>query len=150
MEPDAIEEQRIEPIEFKVNGDKVFVREHVTGRGAGSGIEIDVVTCVVWTLDDHGLVKEVQAFLPHEDAEAREKPPGFRGRRPLSRLAASNPAEQGVQRKPEREPAGRGVPYVRLQEPGFTKWLLLPLREWDGGAGLFGGLPLFARSGSAT
>jgi ketosteroid isomerase-like protein len=34
MEPDAFEEQRIEPLDFRVNGDKVLVREHVTGRGA--------------------------------------------------------------------------------------------------------------------
>ena len=72
MEPDAIEEQRIEPLDFRVKGDKVLVRVHVTGRGAGSGIEMDFVTCVVWTLDDHGLVKEVQGFLPHEEAEALE------------------------------------------------------------------------------
>jgi hypothetical protein len=32
----------------------------------------EVVTCVVYTLDDHGLVKEVQGFLPHEEAEALE------------------------------------------------------------------------------
>jgi hypothetical protein len=44
----------------------------VTGRGAGSGIEVDFVTCIVWTLDDHGLVKEIQAFLPHQEAEAFE------------------------------------------------------------------------------
>ncbi len=70
MEPDAFEEQRIEPLDFRVNGDKVLVREHVTGRGAGSGIEVDFVNCIVWTLDDHGLVKEAQGFLPHEEADA--------------------------------------------------------------------------------
>jgi ketosteroid isomerase-like protein len=70
MKPDAIEEQCAEPLDFRVNGDKVLVREHVTGRGAGSGIEIDAVTYIVWTLDDHGLVKEAQGFLPHEEAEA--------------------------------------------------------------------------------
>ena len=72
MKPDAFEEQRAEPLDFRVNGDKVLVREHVTGRGAGSGIEIDAVTYIVFTLDDHGLVKEVQGFLPHEEAEALE------------------------------------------------------------------------------
>ena len=70
MEPDAIEESRIEPLDFRVNGDKVLVREHVTARGAGSGIEIDFVNCIVWTLDDHGLVTKAQGFLPHEEAEA--------------------------------------------------------------------------------
>jgi ketosteroid isomerase-like protein len=72
LEPDAFEEQRIEPLDFRVNGDKVLVREHVTGRGAGSGIEVDAVGWVVWTLDDHGLVKKAQLFLPHEEAEALE------------------------------------------------------------------------------
>jgi ketosteroid isomerase-like protein len=72
MEPDAIEEQHFEPLDFRVKGDKVFERAHNTGRGAGSGIEIDAVTYIVWTLDDHGLVKEVQGFLPHEEAEALE------------------------------------------------------------------------------
>ena len=72
MEPDAIEEQRFEPLDFRVKGDKVLVRVHATGRGAGSGIEIDAVTYAVYTLDDHGLVKEVQGFLPHQEAEALE------------------------------------------------------------------------------
>lgn len=72
LEPDAFEEQRLEPLDFRVNGDKVLVRGHVTGRGAGSGIEIDAVNYIVWTLDDHGLVKEAQGFLPHEEAEALE------------------------------------------------------------------------------
>jgi ketosteroid isomerase-like protein len=72
MEPDAFEEQRVEPIDFRVNGDKVLIREHVTGRGAGSGIELDLVGCIVWTLDDHGLVMKAQFFLPHEEGEALE------------------------------------------------------------------------------
>jgi ketosteroid isomerase-like protein len=72
MKPDAFEEQRAEPLDFRVKGDKVLVREHVTGRGAGSGIEVDAVTWIVWTLDEHGLVKEAQGFLPHEEAEALE------------------------------------------------------------------------------
>lgn len=72
MKPDAFEEQRIEPLDFRVKGDKVLVRGHATGRGAGSGIEVDFVTFGVFTLDDHDLVKEIQAFLPHEEAEALE------------------------------------------------------------------------------
>ena len=70
MEPDAFEEQRVEPLDFRVNGDKVLVRVHATGRGAGSGIEIDAVISAVYTLDDHGLVKEAEGFLPHEEADA--------------------------------------------------------------------------------
>ena len=70
MEPDAFEEQHIEPLDFRVKGDKVFERAHITGRGAGSGIEIEIVTFAVWTLDDRGLVKAAQGFLPHEEADA--------------------------------------------------------------------------------
>ena len=70
MEPDAIEEPRAEPLDFRVKGDKVLVRGHATGRGAGSGIEIDAVISAVYTLDDHGLVKEAEGFLPHEEADA--------------------------------------------------------------------------------
>src|SRR3954462_4145156 len=47
MEPDAIEEQNAEPLDFRVKGHKVLVREHATGRGAGSGIEIDAVIYIV-------------------------------------------------------------------------------------------------------
>ncbi len=72
LEPDAFEEQRFEPLDFRVNGDEVLVRAHATGRGAGSGIEIDLVTFGVFTLNDHGLVKKAQLFLPHEEAEALE------------------------------------------------------------------------------
>ena len=72
MEPDAFEDARIEPLDFRVNGDKVLVRTHFMGRGAGSGIEIDAVGWIVWTLDDHGLVTQAQMFLPNEEAEALE------------------------------------------------------------------------------
>ncbi len=72
MEPDAIEDARLEPLDFRVNGDKALVRTRAMGRGAGSGIEIDAVVCAVWTLDDHGLVTRGQAFYPHEEAEALE------------------------------------------------------------------------------
>ena len=53
MEPDAFEEQQIEPLEFRVHGDKVWVRQHIRARGAGSGIELE-------------------GYLPHEEAAALE------------------------------------------------------------------------------
>lgn len=70
MEPDAFEEQRVEPLDFTVNGNRVLVRQHATARGAGSGIELDVDSCAVWTLDDDGLVRRVEYYLPHQDADA--------------------------------------------------------------------------------
>ena len=70
MEPDAFEEQRIEPLDFTANGDKVFVRQRTTARGAGSGIELDANTYAVWTLDGDDLVRRVEGYLAHEEAEA--------------------------------------------------------------------------------
>jgi ketosteroid isomerase-like protein len=72
MEPDAFEEQQLQPREFRVQGNKVLVRQHARARGAGSGIEMDLETWVLWTLDDDGLATRVEGFLPHQDAEAFE------------------------------------------------------------------------------
>jgi len=72
MEPDAFESQTIEPREFRVQGNKVLVRQHARAVGAGSGIEIELETWALWTLDDDGLVTRLEGFLPHEDAKALE------------------------------------------------------------------------------
>ena len=37
MEPDAFESQQIQPVEFRVQGDKVLVHQLAKARGAGSG-----------------------------------------------------------------------------------------------------------------
>jgi ketosteroid isomerase-like protein len=70
MEPDAFEEQEIEPFEFTVKGDKVLVRTVVRAKGAGSGIELDFQVWAVWTLGANGLATRVETYLPHEEAEA--------------------------------------------------------------------------------
>ena len=70
MEPDAFDEQRAEPLDFRVEGNKVLVHLHTQGRGAGSGIELEVDLWAVWTFDDELLVTRVEAFLPHQEAEA--------------------------------------------------------------------------------
>lgn len=70
MEPDAFEEQQIQPREFRINGNRVLVRQHTKARGAGSGIELDLENWVVWTLNDDGLAMRVENFLPHQEDEA--------------------------------------------------------------------------------
>jgi len=70
MEPDAFEEQTLEPREFRVQGNKVLVLQHTRARGAGSGIELDLEAWVIWTFDDDGLATRVEGFLPHQEAEA--------------------------------------------------------------------------------
>jgi ketosteroid isomerase-like protein len=72
MEPDALEDQRIEPIEFRINGEKALVHQRARARGAGSGVELDIEMWTVWTLDDDGLVTRLEAFLTHEESEALE------------------------------------------------------------------------------
>jgi hypothetical protein len=72
MEPDAFEEQRIEPLDFRIEGKKVLVRQHVQARGAGSGIDLDLKMWAVWTFDDDLLVTLIEVFLPHQESEALE------------------------------------------------------------------------------
>jgi ketosteroid isomerase-like protein len=72
MEPDAFEEQRIEPLDFRVEGNKVLVRQHAQARGAGSGINLDLEAWAVWTFDDDLLAARVESYLPHQESEALE------------------------------------------------------------------------------
>ena len=72
MEPDAFEEQRIEPLDFRVEGKKVLVRQHAQARGAGSGINLDQELWAVFTFDDDLLVTRVEGYLPHQESEALE------------------------------------------------------------------------------
>ena len=72
MEPDAFEEQRIEPLDFRVEGNKVLVRQHTQARGVGSGINLDQEIWTVWTFDDDLLVTRMESFLPHQESEALE------------------------------------------------------------------------------
>ena len=72
MEPDAFDEQRIDPSEFRMQGNKVLVRQHTWGRGAGSGIELDMDIWTVWTFDDDGRATRIEGFLPHQEVEALE------------------------------------------------------------------------------
>ncbi len=72
MEPDAFEEQRIEPVEFRMQGNKVLVHQIAEARGAGSGIELNLDAWAVWTFDDDGRATRVESFLPHQEMEALE------------------------------------------------------------------------------
>jgi ketosteroid isomerase-like protein len=72
MEPDAFEDQQIEPIEFRMQGDKVLVHQLATARGMGSGIELNLDAWAVWTFGDDGRATRVESFLPHQEREALE------------------------------------------------------------------------------
>jgi len=68
LEPDALEAHTVEPSDFRISGRNVLVRQHHRARGAGSGIEVEAVSWVVWTFDDDGLVRRAEAFLVEDEA----------------------------------------------------------------------------------
>jgi ketosteroid isomerase-like protein len=70
MQPDAIESQSIEVVDFRVVGHKVLVQQHGSGTGAHSGIELSVDTWAVWTFSEDGDVVRVEAFSATQKAEA--------------------------------------------------------------------------------
>jgi ketosteroid isomerase-like protein len=72
MEPDAFQDQAFQPLDFTASGNKVLVKQHVRARGAASGMEVEIYSWAVWTLDDDGLVIRVEGYLEHEEAQARE------------------------------------------------------------------------------
>ena len=43
MEPDAFEDMLVTLLDIEASGDRVFVRQLVKARGAGSGIEIELI-----------------------------------------------------------------------------------------------------------
>jgi ketosteroid isomerase-like protein len=71
MEPDAFEEQRVEPLTFEVNGDRVLVRQQTHARGAASGIELEIETWAVITFED-GLIARGQVYALEQEREARK------------------------------------------------------------------------------
>jgi ketosteroid isomerase-like protein len=70
MEPDAFESQVLEPLDFRVAGNKVLVRLRTRIKGAGSGIEAEFEVWIVWTYDDAGLAIRMQVFEAHQEIEA--------------------------------------------------------------------------------
>ena len=73
MEPDAFREQVVRPLESVVAADRtILARQHVTARGAASGIELDVISWSVWTFDEEGLITRIEIYLDHEADKARE------------------------------------------------------------------------------
>jgi hypothetical protein len=71
MEPSAFEDQRIEPTEITVAGDKVLLLLHSSARGAGSGIDMEIEAWSVITIDADGLVTRIESYFRHEEQEAR-------------------------------------------------------------------------------
>ena len=72
MEPSAWEEQRIEPIEISILGNRVLARIRSSARGALSGIEMEIEAWIVSVISDDLLVTRLTTFPRHQEAEARQ------------------------------------------------------------------------------
>ena len=72
MEPDAFESQVMEPLDFRVVGNKVLVRQLNHIRAAGSGFEGDFLFWNVYTHDEAGLLIRLEVYLHYQEAEALE------------------------------------------------------------------------------
>jgi ketosteroid isomerase-like protein len=71
MEPDAFESQQVEIHSFDVEGNKVLTRQTTKARGAGSGLEMQIDSLIVWTFDEQGGVTRVEVFTREEEDAAR-------------------------------------------------------------------------------
>jgi ketosteroid isomerase-like protein len=70
MEPDAFESQAVSGEIVELARDKALIHQQTRARGAGSGIEIEIGSWTVWTIDDEGRVIRIENFLEHEEDEA--------------------------------------------------------------------------------
>jgi ketosteroid isomerase-like protein len=71
MEPDAFESQAVSGEVIELVGNKALIHQQTRARGAGSGIEIEIGSWTVWTIDEDGRVIRMENFLEHQKAEAR-------------------------------------------------------------------------------
>jgi ketosteroid isomerase-like protein len=71
MEPDAFESQTYEMLDHEVSGNRILVRSLSKARGAGSGIEMELVALTVWTFNDAGRITRVEIFFLDQEDEAR-------------------------------------------------------------------------------
>jgi ketosteroid isomerase-like protein len=67
--PEAWSRQRIDPLELVESGDTVLLRGLFHAEGAGSGIELNVETHVVYRFGADGLAHTVENWRDREDAE---------------------------------------------------------------------------------
>jgi ketosteroid isomerase-like protein len=70
----AFEDLEVTPEETIEVGDRVVVKTHVSGRGRGSGVDVDTRSYMVWTIRN-GKVTRMDEFTDRADAlEAAGKP----------------------------------------------------------------------------
>jgi ketosteroid isomerase-like protein len=68
QEPDAFAWQRVHPLDWIVNGDKVLIRIRSHSKGAASGVELELEGWLVWTVRDGQVVHMINT---NDEAHAR-------------------------------------------------------------------------------
>jgi ketosteroid isomerase-like protein len=66
---DAYPDLRVEPVEIKSNGDRVFVWVRFTGHGADSGLAMEMELAHVITLED-GKTRRIEEFVERAEGLA--------------------------------------------------------------------------------
>ncbi len=69
FEPDAFASQTMTPLSWEINHDKVLIHTSIRSRGAGSGLELESETWLVWTVVDH-LVVHIASYLDESEGRA--------------------------------------------------------------------------------
>jgi ketosteroid isomerase-like protein len=57
---EAYPDLRVEPVEAKGNGERVFVWVHISGHGGGSGVPVDLELAQVFTMRDGKVMRLVE------------------------------------------------------------------------------------------
>ena len=65
----AFPDLRLEPVEIRANGDRVFVWTHLSGHGADSGIAMEMNHAQVFTLQG-GRIQRIEAYFDRAEALA--------------------------------------------------------------------------------
>jgi ketosteroid isomerase-like protein len=65
---DSYPDLRVEPLEVRANGDRVFVWAHFSGQGADSGLPMDMELAHVLTIDDEGRTRRLEEFFDRAEA----------------------------------------------------------------------------------
>jgi ketosteroid isomerase-like protein len=65
---DSYPDLRVEPVEIRRNGERVFVWAHFSGHGADSGAAMDMELAHVLTIDEEGRTRRLEEFFDRGEA----------------------------------------------------------------------------------
>jgi ketosteroid isomerase-like protein len=66
---DSYPDLTVEPLEIRVNGDRIFVWVRFAGHGAGSGAPLDMELAHIWTIEDDK-IRRIEEFSDRDEGLA--------------------------------------------------------------------------------